>query len=409
MRIAFAVEDLGRGGGQIMIVKQANGLAATGRHEVFLVVASDERALLTELNPKITVLPQTEATDLPEMDLVLATWWGTGLWFTQIPSRGYGQFAQSLEDRFFSENDRIGRAWASSVQLSGLPTITEASWIQEWMARLAPSQPTTLARNGIDKQIFTAAGRPERLPEAPLRVLVEGTSAWFKGTRIALEAVASTNIPIDLTYVSSGEDWVDQDLRLPKKLSRYRRLHGIDHEHMAELMRSSDVLIKLSTVEGMPGPPLEAMHCGATVIATPVRGIEEYATHGYNCALVPFGDHVAAARWLERLWRYPALLARLEQGALATAANWPSDEQSAARFEEGVRTIADLHYQPGAPPDKPEAGTVVGVWEGVLPPSRMPSWRRTRHRLWYARHMVANHGIRYFFNEVTQRLLGKRW
>jgi len=50
----------------------------------------------------------------------------------------------------------------------------------------------------------------------------------------------------------------------------------------------SDVLLKLSSVEGMFGPPLEAFHRGATAVVTPVT--EDY---GWRVGRVvdPYGHH----------------------------------------------------------------------------------------------------------------------
>lgn len=401
MRISFAVEDLGRGGGQVVIVKQANGLAED--HEVYLVLNSDRRSLMSELDPRVTVVERNQASQLPTMDLVLATWWATALWCLEVPSRGYGQFVQSLEDRFFSESDRLARDWANQVQLAGWPTITEATWIQEWIGHINPDQHTFLARNGIDKSIFNSDGRKNRSDGQPLRVIVEGPSAWFKGTRTALEAVANAQTPIELMYVCAVDDWVDQNLGLETKLRRYERRSDLTHTEMADLMRTSDVLIKLSTVEGMPGPPLEAMHCGATVIATPVRGIEEYAVHGYNCALVPFDDSVAVSRWLERLGRNPELLAEFQGNAQASSTNWLTDEQSAVDFESAAQAAARLTYIPDGVPEKPLPNSSLGVWGGPENLLEVDSWTRTKYRITKARSIIQNQGIGELVRQFRQR------
>ena len=52
------------------------------------------------------------------------------------------------------------------------------------------------------------------------------------------------------------------------------------------IYRSCDVLVKLSQVEGMYGPPLEMFHCGGTVVTYDVTGHEEYVEHGVNGLVV---------------------------------------------------------------------------------------------------------------------------
>ncbi len=59
---------------------------------------------------------------------------------------------------------------------------------------------------------------------------------------------------------------------------------------MAEPLRRTDVVLKLSSVEGMFGPPLEGFHRGATCVVTPVTGHEEYVEHGWNGLLTDWDD-----------------------------------------------------------------------------------------------------------------------
>src|SRR6185295_10764725 len=65
--------------------------------------------------------------------------------------------------------------------------------------------------------------------------------------------------------------------------------------------RSCDVLVKLSTVEGMFGPPLEMMHCGGTCVTSNVTGHEEYVRDGENALVVPQGEEHRAVEALRRL------------------------------------------------------------------------------------------------------------
>jgi glycosyltransferase involved in cell wall biosynthesis len=103
--------------------------------------------------------------------------------------------------------------------------------------------------------------------------------------------------------------------------------------------RSCDVLLKLSNVEGMYGPPLEMMHCGGTAVTYDVSGFDEYVENGRNALVVPTGDEGSAVEALTRL-REPGLLASLEEGALATAAGWPSWEYSSKEFLRAVTAIS---------------------------------------------------------------------
>ena len=54
--------------------------------------------------------------------------------------------------------------------------------------------------------------------------------------------------------------------------------------------RSCDVLVKLSYIEGMFGPPLEMFHCGGTAIVYRVTGHEQYIRHDDNSLVVTPDD-----------------------------------------------------------------------------------------------------------------------
>ena len=97
---------------------------------------------------------------------------------------------------------------------------------------------------------------------------------------------------------------------------------------MADLYERNDVLLKLSSVEGMFGPPLEAFHRGATCVVTPVTGHDEYVEHGWNGLLADWDDLRGTARQLDLLARDRALLAFLRANALETARAWPSWDQA---------------------------------------------------------------------------------
>jgi len=108
---------------------------------------------------------------------------------------------------------------------------------------------------------------------------------------------------------------------------------------MAAAYRDADVLLKLSRVEGVFVPPLEAMHCGAPCVVAPVTGHDEYVGHGVNGAVVDFDDLHGAAAWIDLLARDRDLLARLAAGGLETAARWPDWGASTAAFAAACERI----------------------------------------------------------------------
>ena len=87
-----------------------------------------------------------------------------------------------------------------------------------------------------------------------------------------------------------------------------RVVGGLDAAAMAELYSESDVLLKLSRVEGLGLSPVEGFHCGLPCVVAPFTGHQEYVRHGENGIVVGFDDVEGTAGWLDVLARDRELL-----------------------------------------------------------------------------------------------------
>jgi hypothetical protein len=105
----------------------------------------------------------------------------------------------------------------------------------------------------------------------------------------------------------------------------------------AEIYRSCDVLLKLSTVEGMFGPPLEMFHCGGTAVVFDVTGHDEYIVDNENSRVVSTNDLDGVVKTIRTLLNDRSELARLKAGALRTAQAWPQWEDASAKFSDWIR------------------------------------------------------------------------
>ena len=170
--------------------------------------------------------------------------------------------------------------------------------------------------------------------DGPLRILGEGyAGTWFKGVNEAVGAVRQMAEPRALTVVApdrTGLDTAGVD----------QVLGPIPHREMARLYGEHDVVLKLSRVEGMYGPPLAGFHRGATVVTTEVTGHEEYVIHGVNGLVVDWDDLRGTARQLDLLARDRVLLHQLRCNAVATAKAWPGWEQAGQMMALALRAIA---------------------------------------------------------------------
>lgn len=326
MKVAFLLNDLQLSGGVGVVVQHARRLSLLPGWDVTLVlVREDETAGWDgyEHLPHLHVRSREDAvTD--RFDVAVATWWETVFTLFEIPAAHHAYFVQSLEDRFYFE-DQVGRLGAALTLDMPVAFITEAHWIADTLAAWRPDAQCFLVRNGIDKDVFTPLERVRPSATGPLRVLVEGSpSTWHKRVPEAIQAVGAMREPHTLTIVCADPAAVGAGLA-------DRVVGPFSHREMAHLYAEHEVVCKLSTVEGMFGPPLEGFHRGATCVVTPVTGHEEYVEHGYNGLVTDWDDLDGTARQLDLLARDRRLLHYLRTNALATARAWP-DWRQASQF-----------------------------------------------------------------------------
>lgn len=344
MRVAFVLFDLQLSGGVGVVIEHARRLSMRDGFDVTLVLAQEQRQQSWrgyEHLPHLNVRTREQALK-ERYDVAVATWWETAFTLFELDAQRYAYFVQSIEDRFYraDEAERLGAGLTLDLPVS---FITEARWIADLLARLRPDAPCYLVRNGIDKRTFAPLERVAPSTDGPLRVLVEGyPGVWFKHVPEALAAAAAMREPRHVTVVSGdrpglGDAPFDQ------------ALGPLSQTEMADVYTRTDVLLKLSSVEGMSGPPLEAFHRGATCVVTPVTGHEEYVEHGFNGLLVDWDDLRGTARQLDLLARDRQLLHFLRCNALETARAWPDWHQSNEFMAAALLEIARLPRPDGAP------------------------------------------------------------
>jgi len=335
MKVAFVVNDLQLSGGIGVVVHHAQALHHRHGWDVWLVLAraQDDPHWDFEALSGLHVTSLDEAR-AEEFDVAVSTWWETVFALFEMRAARYASFVQSLEDRFYRQ-DEIERLGASLMLALPVAFVTEARWIRDTLADLRPDARCLLVRNGVDKAIFPLAERVEPRTSGPLRVLVEGyANTWFKGVNDAIAAVGEMREPVHLTVVAPNRDGLRAD-------AADEVVGPISQREMAARYARADVVLKLSQIEGMYGPPLEGFHRGATCVTTEVTGHEEYIEHGINALVVDWDDRRGTARQLDLLARDRMLLHRLRCGALETARHWPDWDRAGELMAVALRAVRD--------------------------------------------------------------------
>lgn len=336
MRVAFLLPKILLAGGIYIVLEHARRLASDHDFDVTVVLTED--AFVHHPFPSVDqleFLSLAEAAD-HRFDIAVATWWETVFSLPSVNAERYVHFIQSLEDRFYDVHADWARARAGAPQMLPLTFVTAARWLGEQLRAFQPGARCYYVRSGIDKDTFRPQDPVPATPKVPLRIVVEGPAdVWFKGVPETIEAISKMREKRHLTVVT-GDGSLPAKLEAQADSVRTKLMHS----EMADLFAESHVLVKLSRVEGMAGPPLEAFHKGATAVLAPVTGLDEYAVHGWNCQLVGYDDLGGTARTLDLLARDRPLLHVLRSNAAETARAWPDWRQSTTVLAGILRHIA---------------------------------------------------------------------
>lgn len=338
MKIAFLLGSPDISGGTNVIFEHAVRLQQMG-HEVTIITEFEVEPERCTWHPDALFLNWRTLADSSDIlfDYVLATWWQSVLSLARLRSCNFVYFVQSIESRFFPaknpdfdelRNADIIAEWCESTYRYPIPIITEASWIQKYIFNHF-NQDAQLAVNGIRKNLFRLDGPviAER-KTGRLRVLVEGPLGVFyknveKTIALCLQAEADEIWLLTSSAVSSYPGVTRCFSRIPINKT-------------SEIYRSCDVLVKLSYVEGMFGPPLEMFHCGGTAIVYDVTGHEEYIEDGKNALVVKKDNEHEVVSCLKKLKSDRSFLNVLKKGAIETAERWPDWDLATRGFEKAL-------------------------------------------------------------------------
>jgi hypothetical protein len=337
LKIAFILDSAAMSGGANVIFRHAMELVKRG-----MTVAFVSRILITprdvDWHPIAKMVGDPHllwldyhAVSQHRFDVAFATWWRTFFDLWKIRAERYAYFVQSIESRFYLPHEHVIRTAVDATYEAPVGFVTEARWIRDYLKRMH-GHTAELAVNGIDKSIY----RPEGKVLAPhrrgcLRVLLEGPlDVGFK------------NVPASIRLAHEGgadEVWLLTSSSVERVVGVDQVFSRIPQTQTAAVYRSCDVLLKLSTVEGLFGPPLEMFHCGGTSIVYSVTGYDEYIVHGRNGLVARPHDEASIRSYIRRLKETPELLQNLKDGALATSNSWPDWRESGRQFEAALSAL----------------------------------------------------------------------
>jgi glycosyltransferase involved in cell wall biosynthesis len=268
--------------------------------------------------------------DLPEADVVIATWWETAEWVARLsPAKGRkAYFVQGHELFEHLPHERVRATYRSPLR-----KIAVAQWLVDVMRDRYGDPSSILVPNAVDHAVFDAPAR-DKQPVPTVGVMY--SDVHCKGCDIALRAVAIARQTVpNLKLRSFGHRLsprlplpADTDFTLEPTAAELRRAYA-----------TCDAWLFSAREEGFGLPILEAMACHTPVIGTPAAAAPEILAGGAG-VLVPPEDAEAMARAIVDVCRMDNASWRQLAEVAYTRAGQYSWEPISTRFEAALVEIA---------------------------------------------------------------------
>ncbi|HWE02306.1 MAG TPA: glycosyltransferase family 4 protein [Tepidisphaeraceae bacterium] len=344
MKITFVIPRADTSGGVRVVSIYAKRLADRG-HEVVVVSRPHRRPTLRErLRTKLTGKPlpydarpapsildglgldhrpidrfrPISAGDVPDADVVVATWWETAEWVAKYPpSKGAkAYFIQHYEAHGGIPADRVDATWRLPMH-----KIVIADWLAKMSASRFGDANYSLVPNSVETAQFFAPPRDKR-PTPTVGMMYSHVP--FKGCDIALKAfaLACRNVP-GLKLTAFGNRAPTAELPLP---GGAEFVCQPPQDRIREVYAKADAWLFASRSEGFGLPILEAMACRTPVIAVPAGAAPELLQGGGGI-LTAADDPAAMALAIEKICRMDqAAWKAMSQKAFDTAAGYSWDD-----------------------------------------------------------------------------------
>lgn len=233
------------------------------------------------------------AADLPDADVVIATWWETALWMHALPA-AKGRKVHLIQGyEVWLGADTVPRVH-DALRLPNRKVAISSSLKAQIEAELGPLG-IEVVPNAVDLTVFDAPARPRGQP--PVAGFIYSAMA-IKGSDVCIAAIqqARRTLP-DLKVLCFGTEAPGAELPLPPDAEFHLRPSAT---LLPTLYARCDAWLFGSRLDSFGLPILEAMACRVPVIGVPIGAAPELLPDGGG-TLVPGEDPAAMARALVAL------------------------------------------------------------------------------------------------------------
>lgn len=330
--VALYTSNVGPWGGVAVLFRLADELQHLGVAAAVVHHNTTEHRLRSMTSPLKVRNPNALITDWPgetgwREGILVASHWGSGRGVQEIVARHPGviptSFLQDREDLFEDESGRPAGMSKFGEYLRIGRGVSVARWILDSAAGELGLKPEgyQVIQPGVDCEVFRPA--PQRASGGPIRIVamwrpqtaIRRGIGRLRATYEALHRRFGARVSLEVFGWNAPSG--------PGRAPDFVRHHGhLSQLEVAALMAQADIVVEPSDFQGYGLPGLEAMACGAALVSTACRGVDEYAVDGQNALVVP---HDGLAEAVARVVDDDELRQRLQAAGPETALrfNWP--------------------------------------------------------------------------------------
>lgn len=292
MKITFVLPTASLSGGSRVISVYAEKLQQLG-HDVFLIFQPLKRitirqqiksllknrklisqkkpaSFFTDLKVSQKVIERQRPvtnTDVPDADVVIATWWETAEWVANLSEAKGAKvyFVQHHETHDYLPIERV-----EATYVLPLHKIVIAKWLVKLMNSKYKDNNVSYVPNSVNLEQFSS---PSRSKQSISTVGMMYSSIYWKGSDIIIKAfiLAARSFP-HLRLIAFGKKYPSAKLPLP---ANAEFIYQPPQEQIKDIYSQCDAWLFGSRSEGFGLPILEAMACRTPVIATPAGAAPE--------------------------------------------------------------------------------------------------------------------------------------
>lgn len=273
------------------------------------------------------------ASDAPDADITIATWWETAYWIKDWPK------SKGAKAYFIRHHELHGGDPELVMETYKLPfkKLVIASWLQRLMVEKYGDAGAALIPNGVDWNQFYFIPRAKQ--SVPTVGMLYGSVQW-KGAEAAFDAIRQVQKKYpNLRVICFGSHQIKPEHSPPNNFEYHFRPA---QEQIPALYRQVDCWLLPSTLEGFGMPGLEAAACGCPVVSTSCGGPEDYIQEGHTGFLVEVDNRAQMAERMTQVLGLPEDEWRAMSNASATYVKTFDWNLSAERLEATLLQLSEV-------------------------------------------------------------------